>query len=119
MRRLYEEMERQIEEEKELVIQMVGIRNKKKNNGGWPSDCCHLGTWDRVMPTLFLMTQERAKELQLRNEMRDEIAKKDQLLAQLQSREKELQEALCRAQENEAASKHDLALLAKEKVYTL
>ena len=71
------------------------------------------------MPTLFLMTQERAKELQLRNEMRDEIAKKDQLLAQLQSREKDLQEALCRAQENEAASKHDLALLAKEKVHII
>lgn len=61
--------------------------------------------------------QERMKESQLRSEMRDEIAKKDLLLLQLQTREKELQEALGRLQENEATNKHDVALLAKEKVH--
>lgn len=56
------------------------------------------------------------KELQLRNEMREEMAKKDQQLAQLQAREKELQEALNRVQETETNTKHDLAFLSKEKV---
>jgi hypothetical protein len=56
------------------------------------------------------------KESQLRNEMREEIAKKDLLLTQLQTRTKELQEALSRVQENVTTSKHDLALVLKEKV---
>jgi hypothetical protein len=56
------------------------------------------------------------KESQLRNEMREEIAKKDLLLTQFQTRTKELQEALSHLQENETTSKHDLALLLKEKV---
>ena len=56
------------------------------------------------------------KESQLRNEMREEIAKKDLLLTQFQTRTKELQEALSHFQENETTSKHDLALLLKEKV---
>lgn len=56
------------------------------------------------------------KESQLRNEMREEIAQKDLLLTQLQTRAKELQETLSRVQENETTSKHDVALLLKEKV---
>jgi hypoxanthine-guanine phosphoribosyltransferase len=56
------------------------------------------------------------KESQLRNEMREEIAQKDLLLTQLQNRAKELQETLSRVQENETTSKHDVALLLKEKV---
>ncbi len=56
------------------------------------------------------------KESQLRNEMREEITKKDQLLQQLQGREQELQETLNRVQESEQTSKHELALLNKEKV---
>lgn len=56
------------------------------------------------------------KESHLRNEMREELAKKDQQLTQLQTREKELQEALTKVQENENISKHDLAVLSKEKV---
>jgi len=44
------------------------------------------------------------------------MAQKDLLLAQLQTRTKELQETLSRVQENETTSKHDLALLLKEKV---
>lgn len=56
------------------------------------------------------------KEQQLRNEMREEIAKKDQQLAQFQSRQQELQEALDRLQESETISKQGLGLLSKEKV---
>lgn len=58
------------------------------------------------------------KESQLKSDMREEIAKKDLLLTQLQMQEKELQEELSRLQENEATNKHDLTLLTKEKVYS-
>ena len=54
--------------------------------------------------------------MQLRNEMREEIAKKDQLLQQLQTREQDLQETLKRMRESEQTSKHELTLLSKEKV---
>lgn len=114
MKRLYEEMERQIEEEKELVIRMVG---DIKEESRWSHE--RLGTWDRVVSTIVCLcfrTQERMKESQLRNEMREEIAQKDLLLTQLQTRAKELQETLSRVQENETTSKHDVALLLKEKV---
>ncbi|EFX74348.1 hypothetical protein DAPPUDRAFT_251840 [Daphnia pulex] len=96
MKRLYEEMERQIEEEKELVIRMVGDIKEEPLE---PREA-----WN-----------ERMKESQLRNEMREEIAQKDLLLTQLQTRAKELQETLSRVQENETTSKHDVALLLKEK----
>lgn len=90
-----------------------------KDESRWSQE--RLGTWDRVVSTIVCLclcfrTQERMKESQLRNEMREEIAQKDLLLTQLQTRAKELQETLSRVQENETTSKHDVALLLKEKV---
>lgn len=56
------------------------------------------------------------KEAQVKSELKEAIEKKDRQLEELQSREKELMEALNRLQESDSLARQELATSSKEKV---
>lgn len=72
---------------------------------------------DDIYNLLFKKKQERIREAQLKNELLGQIEKKNKEIIELQLREKELRDELSRVQSSDLANKNALETISKEKVF--